>query len=67
MFTVLAVCFGCAVAQNFAGGALGSYGPTTTPKPVVYPPAQVHYVNIGEDLTGDYKVSVGMLLLLLVD
>ncbi|KAH9425243.1 hypothetical protein DERP_014680 [Dermatophagoides pteronyssinus] len=26
----------------------------TTPKPY-YPPAQVHYVNIGEDLAGDYK------------
>ncbi|RWS17771.1 troponin I-like protein [Dinothrombium tinctorium] len=33
------------------------YGPssqtTTTPSP--YPPAQVHYVNIGQDLAGDYK------------
>lgn len=29
----------------------------TTPKPY-YPPAQVHYVNIGEDLAGDYKVSI---------
>jgi hypothetical protein len=31
--------------------------PTTTPAPIIHPPAQVHYVNIGQELNGDYKVS----------
>jgi len=51
--------FGFAHAQQYPAGALGSYGSSpvsTTPRPL--PPAQVHYVNIGEDLTGDYKVRL---------
>jgi len=28
---------------------------TTTPAPILHPPAQVHYVNIGQELNGDYK------------
>lgn len=52
--------FGFAHAQQYPAGALGSFNPSsssvsTTPRPL--PPAQVHYVNIGEDLTGDYKVG----------
>lgn len=42
--------------SQYPSGALGSsYSSSisTTPRPL--PPAQVHYVNIGEDLTGDYK------------
>ncbi|KPM10997.1 hypothetical protein QR98_0095620, partial [Sarcoptes scabiei] len=43
---------------NSFPAALGSYAvqslQQTTPKPY-FPPAQVHYVNIGEDLAGDYK------------
>lgn len=39
-------------SQNFGQPATS----LTTPAPV-HPAAQVHYVNIGQDLNGDYKVS----------
>lgn len=28
---------------------------TTTPAPPIHPPASIHYVNIGQELNGDYK------------
>lgn len=37
--------------------------PTTTPAPILHPPAQVHYVNIGQELNGDYKVKINFFLI----
>ena len=60
MIALVGAVLGIAHAQQYPSGALGSYGQSasvsTTPRPL--PPAQVHYVNIGEDLTGDYKVCI---------
>ena len=56
--------FGFVHTQQYPAGALGSFSPSspisTTPRPL--PPAQVHYVNIGEDLTGDYKVYFNFII-----
>lgn len=38
--------------------------PSTTPAPILHPPAQVHYVNIGQELNGDYKVCFSFFLFL---
>jgi len=47
---LLVACIGLAQAQDFRD----QFGTTTTRRPS-HPPAQVHYVNIGQELAGDYK------------